>query len=72
MAAGLNVLQRFLPERIDLDSANRFGFARVFRTILALLPRRMNAADEVKTGVGAVRKFDCLFALADAEIFGGH
>ena len=60
VAASLNVLQRFFPARIDIDNANCLGFARVFRTILAVLPRRVNTADEVKTGVGAGRKFDCL------------
>src|SRR5262249_24788388 len=66
------VLQGFLPAGIDIDDANRLGFARVFRTILALLPRRVNAADEVKTGVGPGREVNRLLSLADAEILGGH
>ena len=39
MAAGLDVLERLRPARIDLDGADRVGFAGVLRAVLALASR---------------------------------
>ena len=67
MGAGLHVLEGRRPALIDLEGADGVGFAGVFRAVLARLPRRVDAADEIEPGVGLVRQLDRHFAVADAE-----
>ena len=67
MAAGLDVLEAVAPARIDLDGADRLGFAGVLRAVLALFPGRVDAADEIEAGIGLAGQLDRLLAVADAE-----
>ena len=69
MGAGLDVLEPVMPSRIDLDHADGFGFPGVLRAILALLPRGVDAPDEIEAGIHLGRQVDRLFALTDAEVF---
>ena len=66
MAGGFQAVEPFDPARIEHDGADRIGFAGVFRAILAPLPRRADAADEIERGVEARRQFGGDFALAQA------
>src|SRR5215471_19721574 len=70
--AGLDILEAVGPARVDLDHANGLGLAGVLRAVLALLPGRVDAADEIEPGVGLLGQLDGLLAFPNAEIFGGH
>src|SRR5262249_18600643 len=72
MAAGLDILETFAPVRVEVGHANRFRFARVLRAVLAFLPGRANAADEIEAGVRLSGKRDGLFALPDTEVLARH
>ena len=59
--AGIDLRRRCVGERrrearVDFDRADRVGFARVLRALLASRPRRANAADEVDAGVELLGK----------------
>src|SRR5262245_56331428 len=72
MGAGFDVLESLAPAGVDLDNANRLGFARVLRAVLALFPGCADAADEIDAGIMLAREIDGLLALPDAEVLVGH
>ncbi len=51
VAHGFEAREALGPARIELDGADGVGLARVLRAILAPLPRRADAADEIERGV---------------------
>ena len=52
---------------VDLDLADRVGFAGVFRAVLAPRPGGADAADVIEPGIEARRQFDRDFAGAGGE-----
>src|ERR1700726_5183793 len=65
MCAALDALERRRPSGSDFDGAYGVGFARIFRTLLAIVPRRANAANEIKMRIEACGQADRRLALTD-------
>src|SRR4249919_1093711 len=71
MAAGLDVLEAVAPARIDIDGTDRLRLPGVLRAVLALLPGRVDTANEIQARIRLTGEVDRLFTVADAEIFVG-
>lgn len=65
---GLDLFEALGPARVEFDRADRVRATGVFRAVLALCPRRVDAADEIDLRIGACRQGDGLFTIAGAEI----
>src|SRR5436309_1787821 len=72
MRAALDAFESGSPVRVDLDGANRIGFAGVLRAVLAPVPGRANAANEIDRRVVVFRQVDCDLAIADAVEWVDH
>src|SRR5262249_3212311 len=67
MRAGFDAGERGRPARVYFDRADRVRLARVLRTLVARLPGRADAADEIERGVEFFRQLDSDLAVADPE-----
>src|SRR5204862_468156 len=56
VGAAFDPLKAGRPARVDVDGADRLGFARILGTILALLPRRPDPPNEIERRVGGLRQ----------------
>ncbi len=66
VADGFEAGKAFGPKRIDLHGADGVGLARIFRAVLAPLPRRADTADIIERGIEGLRQRNRDFALAQA------
>src|ERR1700722_14548535 len=67
VADALEAMEALGPTRIEHDGADRLGFARILRAVLASFPRGANASDVIERRIEPFRQFGGDFALAQAK-----